>query len=76
MNWIDTNEATLMRIKHGPDVCNLYQEYLDDPDIGYENAIGDFTSPFNFDDWFEWMEEQISWENSEEFQMLLGYDDE
>jgi hypothetical protein len=80
MKWIESKEATLLIMKHGMDMVREYQKYLDCDVYSLfdctEILNEDTGKPLDFSNWIEVYEEeladQIEWENSEEFQNLLG----
>jgi hypothetical protein len=70
MKWIESKEALLMIIKHGPDIAEEFQRYLDcDLDAFFdceEVYYEDTGLPLDFEEWLESYEEGIA-QNKEFF---------
>lgn len=73
--WIQSDQALLMILKHGCEICEQYQYYLDrdnrsllDPEeFGYEIDDDNTEELFDFDDWYEAYCDQLEWLNSDEY---------
>lgn len=68
--WIESKEALLLAIKHGEDIVEEYQLYLDQ-DI---NSIVDWDEdeePLDFQEWLIYFKEEMDWQSSSEFKNEL-----
>jgi len=71
--WIESPEATMLALKYGIDYHIDYQAYLDKEDWAFlVEHYDDDPEPLSFEDWVYEFDEQILWENSDEFQRLIG----
>ena len=82
MRWIESQQAILMVIKHGPDLVEKYQNYLDCDVFALFDCEEiynlDTKEPLDFHNWLEiYVEEyadQMEWENSDEFRQLIAWE--
>lgn len=70
--WIHTSQATLLAIKHSPELVQEYQYYLDE-DLGYSIITRDNEDdPFlEFDEWLEQFNEEMNWQTSDELKLII-----
>ena len=68
--WIDSKEGLYIILKHGSAMANDYQSHLewDGNLIDWDEETG---KPLDFETWLEEFEEQIEFENSDEFKNEL-----
>lgn len=71
-NWIESQQALVLVLKHGPDLVQEYHSHLLDNVYNNVEWNEETGQPLEFDQWLveynDFWNDQIAWENSSEFQ--------